>query len=73
MNDERQVIENLKTAETALPNTMISDEFGLIAHAADAYRRLFKVSCTGCQYCLPCTNGVNTPRNFQVSNGFYSK
>jgi uncharacterized protein len=71
MNEESQVIENLKTAETALPNTLKPDDLSTIKNAADAYRRLLKVGCTGCQYCMPCINGVNIPRNFQAYNEFY--
>jgi predicted aldo/keto reductase-like oxidoreductase len=71
MNEESQVAENLKTAETALPNTLTPDELTTIKNAADAYRRLLKVNCTGCQYCLPCISGVNIPRNFQAYNDLY--
>ncbi len=71
MNDESQVTENIKTAEAALPNTLKPDELLTIKNAADAYRRLLKVGCTGCQYCMPCINGVNIPRNFQAYNEFY--
>ncbi|MCL1977128.1 MAG: aldo/keto reductase [Candidatus Bathyarchaeota archaeon] len=71
MNDEAQVVENLKTAESALPNTMTLDELGTIKNVADVYRRLLKVNCTGCQYCLPCVSGVNIPRNFQAYNDLY--
>ncbi|MDR0493703.1 MAG: aldo/keto reductase [Nitrososphaerota archaeon] len=71
MNDESQVAENLKTAETALPNTMAPNELELIKHVADAYLRLLKINCTGCQYCLPCTNNINIPRNFQAYNDLY--
>jgi uncharacterized protein len=71
MNEERQVIENVKTAETALPSTLKPDDLITIKNAADAYRRLLKVGCTGCQYCMPCINGINIPRNFQAYNEFY--
>ncbi len=71
MNAESQVLENIKTAETALPNTMSPEELAVTKSVADAYRRLLKVPCTGCQYCMPCINGVNIPRNFQAYNEFY--
>ncbi|MDR0471519.1 MAG: aldo/keto reductase [Nitrososphaerota archaeon] len=68
MNDETQVTENLKTAQVALPNTLTPNELDLITRAAEAYRRLLRVNCTGCQYCLPCPSGVNIPSNFQAYN-----
>jgi predicted aldo/keto reductase-like oxidoreductase len=71
MNDECQVTENVKTAETALPNSMKPEELTVIKNVADAYRKLLKVPCTGCQYCMPCPNGVNIPRNFQAYNDVY--
>lgn len=71
MNEKSQVLENIKTAETALPNSLKPQELATIKSAADAYRKLLKVSCTGCQYCMPCINGVNIPRNFQAYNEFY--
>jgi predicted aldo/keto reductase-like oxidoreductase len=71
MNDECQVTENIKTAQTALPNSMKPEELATIKKVADAYRKLLKVPCTGCQYCMPCPNGVNIPRNFQAYNDVY--
>ncbi len=71
MNEESQVLENIKTAETALPNSMTPQELAVVNKSADAYRKLLKVTCTGCQYCMPCINGVNIPRNFQAYNELY--
>ena len=65
MNDEKQVAENIKTAETALPCSMKTNELATIKNVAEAYRRLIKVPCTGCQYCMPCPAGVNIPEQFQ--------
>jgi predicted aldo/keto reductase-like oxidoreductase len=71
MNEENQVSENIKTAQTALPNSMTPDELAVTKNVADAYRKLLKIPCTGCQYCMPCINGVNIPRSFQAYNDFY--
>jgi predicted aldo/keto reductase-like oxidoreductase len=70
MNEEAQVAENLKVAETALPNSMQPAELAVIQKVANAYRRLTKVPCTGCQYCMPCPQDVNIPRNFSIYNDF---
>jgi uncharacterized protein len=70
MNDEKQVAENIKTAQTALPNSMKPEELAVIKNVADSYRRLMKVPCTGCQYCMPCPSGVNIPRNFSLYNDY---
>ncbi len=71
MNDEKQVTENIKTAETALPNAMKADELATIKNVAESYKRLMKVQCTGCEYCMPCPSGVNIPRNFSIYNDYY--
>jgi uncharacterized protein len=71
MNDEKQVAENIKTAETALPNAMKPDELATIKNVAESYKHLMKVQCTGCEYCMPCPSGVNIPRNFSVYNDYY--
>lgn len=71
MNDEKQVTENIKIANTALPNSMTTNELAVIKKAAQAYRSLMKVPCTGCQYCMPCPSGVNIPSNFRIYNDYY--
>jgi predicted aldo/keto reductase-like oxidoreductase len=70
MNDEKQVAENIKTAETALPCSMKANELTTIKNVAESYRRLIKVPCTGCQYCMPCPSGVNIPANFMLYNDY---
>jgi len=71
MNDEKQVTENIKTAETALPGSMKAYELATIKNVAESYRRLMKVQCTGCEYCMPCPSGVNIPANFRIYNDYY--
>lgn len=71
MNDQAQVEENIKTAETALPNALSQAELSTVSSVASSYRRLMKVPCTACAYCIPCPNGVNIPGNFAVYNQYY--
>jgi predicted aldo/keto reductase-like oxidoreductase len=71
MNDEKQVAENIKTAQIALPGSMKADELATIKNVAEAYRNLTKVQCTGCEYCMPCPSGVNIPANFRIYNDYY--
>ena len=68
MNDEAQIDENIRAAETALPGSLESDELALVAEVRDTYRRLMKVGCTGCRYCMPCPAGVDIPECFALYN-----
>jgi ketosteroid isomerase-like protein len=68
MNDERHIEENLQIADEALPGSLTDKELALVARAKDEYRKLMKVGCTGCHYCLPCPAGVNIPACFEQYN-----
>ena len=70
MNDEKQVEENIKTAENALPGSLSPEDLAVMGKVASSYRRLMKVPCTGCAYCMPCPNGVNIPSNFNIYNQY---
>ncbi|MDD1690461.1 MAG: aldo/keto reductase [Methanoregula sp.] len=68
MNDEAHIDENLRVAGEALPGSLTEDERVLIGRVRDEYRRLMKVGCTGCGYCMPCPAGVDIPGCFANYN-----
>jgi len=66
MSTMQQVEENLRTA-----NTLASvgyEQYRRIAAALEEKRKLADLYCTGCGYCMPCPNGVNIPRIFELMN-----
>jgi predicted aldo/keto reductase-like oxidoreductase len=63
-----QLVENIRSAEDGLAGSLSPEELLLINQVRDAYRRLLKVDCTGCGYCMPCPSGVNIPHNFTLYN-----
>ena len=68
MSTMQQVIENVATAEHSQPHNLTADELALIGQVRDAYRSLSPVACTGCRYCMPCPNGVDITRIFELYN-----
>jgi hypothetical protein len=68
MNREDHIAENLRIAGEAYPQSLSDEERALVNRAADAYKRLMKVACTGCRYCMPCPAGVNIPICFEIQN-----
>jgi predicted aldo/keto reductase-like oxidoreductase len=70
MNDEAHIAENLKTCEEALPGSMTADDLATVEKVAATYRKLIKVGCTGCAYCMPCPSGVNIPQCFSLYNDY---
>jgi predicted aldo/keto reductase-like oxidoreductase len=71
MNDENHIAENLKTCEDSLPGSMTAGELATMEEVAGTYRKLIKVGCTGCAYCMPCPSGVNIPQCFSIYNDYY--
>ena len=71
MNDEEHIDENLRTAEDAFPRSLTEEERSRIAQVRDTYKRLMKVGCTGCGYCMPCPAGVDIPGCFSLYNAHY--
>ena len=68
MNEEAHIGENITTAASAKPASLTKAELDIVAAAANKYRELMKVGCTGCGYCLPCPEGVMIPSAFELYN-----
>jgi uncharacterized protein len=68
MNEEAQVEENLRIADEGYPNSLSEKELELVGRVEQTYRRLMKVNCTGCRYCMPCPQGVDIPGCFDIYN-----
>jgi predicted aldo/keto reductase-like oxidoreductase len=68
MSAMEQVVDNVAIAERSGPGTLAADELALIGRVREAYGRLRPLPCTNCGYCMPCRNGVEIPRIFQLYN-----
>ncbi len=63
-----QLQDNIRIFENAQPNSMSEDELKMIDTVRETYKKLIKVPCTGCSYCVPCPKGVNIPSVFELYN-----
>jgi predicted aldo/keto reductase-like oxidoreductase len=68
MNTMEQVEQNLDSARSSGVGTMSSGEQETIRRAQEAYRQYSPIPCTRCGYCLPCPQGVDIPKNFELYN-----
>ena len=71
MNDDRHIQENTRICEDALPGSLTGDERATTDEAATSFKKLIKVNCTQCGYCLPCPQGVNIPACFLLYNQYH--
>ena len=67
-NEPEQIEENLRIFDTVGIGIMTPEEEKLIEDVRAAYISRTKISCTGCRYCMPCSNGVNIPGIFSSWN-----
>lgn len=68
MSTMKQVEENIRVADNGAPQSLSGKELSIIDQAKEAYAKIFKIPCTGCDYCMPCENGVNIPACFSIYN-----
>lgn len=72
MNTPEMVEENCATAAVTAPGSMTDAEREAIEKARAAFERSFRVPCTGCNYCMPCPQGISIPSVFTAYNESYS-
>jgi len=68
MSTMEQVEQNVASAEVSAINALTAEELALFAQVREKYTELCPIPCTKCGYCMPCPNGVEIPRNFEVYN-----
>jgi predicted aldo/keto reductase-like oxidoreductase len=68
MSTMEQVEQNLVSAIASAVASLTREELGLYDEVRAAYDALRPVPCTRCNYCMPCPNGLDIPRNFGLFN-----
>lgn len=71
MSDIKQLEENLEIAGRAGREKWKGEDEEVLKEAVRIIREKQKVDCTACNYCMPCPEGVNIPRNFALYNDFH--
>lgn len=66
-----QLKENLRIFAAAAPNVMTAEETELIRKVQEIYRGKNAIGCTGCNYCMPCPQGLDIPEIFRLYNGYH--
>lgn len=67
MGNTTMVEENVAAIEKG---PLTDEERGTLLEMMARNKSLADLYCTGCGYCLPCPNGVNIPRVFEMLNYF---
>ncbi|MBN1662392.1 MAG: aldo/keto reductase [Deltaproteobacteria bacterium] len=68
MSAMEHVEENCGIAAQSAKNALSAEEMEIIAQLRDAYKGLSPIPCTKCEYCMPCTGGINIPYVFDLYN-----
>ena len=72
MNRAEQLSDNLAAAEDAGVGMLSEDEAAVFAPVIAVLSESYRIPCTGCNYCMPCPNGVNIPACFAAYNTSYA-
>jgi predicted aldo/keto reductase-like oxidoreductase len=68
MSTMEQVVENVALADNAEPDSLVVQELVLISKVREAYQKLKPISCPSCRACMPCPQGIDVPRIFELYN-----
>jgi len=73
MSTLEQLKENIAvfSKDDAAPGRLTPLDKETIAKARDAYNSVVNIPCTACDYCMPCSSGVNIPGIFSFYNDAY--
>lgn len=71
MSTEEQVLENIRIADLAKPNSLSEKELAVFEQVKTIMHEKTKIPCTACGYCMPCPAGVDIPGCFSCYNEKY--
>jgi predicted aldo/keto reductase-like oxidoreductase len=71
MGTKEQLDENVETASRAKVGMLTEQDKATIEQVREVFRSAYKVDCSGCNYCMPCPQGINIPSCFAAYNARY--
>jgi predicted aldo/keto reductase-like oxidoreductase len=71
MSTKEQLDENVATASEARVGMLSEKDKETIEEVISVFRSAYKVACSGCNYCMPCPQGINIPNCFAAYNARY--
>jgi uncharacterized protein len=63
-----QAAQDIALAESSRADCLTVQEEILVSNVRDAYRKLKAFPCTACRSCMPCPQGIDAPRIFELYN-----
>jgi len=72
MSDMPQLLDNIETAKDSVSGMLTDAENGTYETVLKMIKDSYKIPCTGCNYCMPCPQGVNIPGCFSGYNTSYT-
>jgi predicted aldo/keto reductase-like oxidoreductase len=63
-----EVAENADIAHRTESNSLSVQDELLINNVRDEYRKLGRIRCSSCRPCMPCPEGIDVPRIFELYN-----
>ena len=64
----RETAEYIAVADHAEPDGLSVEELVLLSNVREAYQKLNPIRCTSCRACMPCPEGIDVPRVFEIYN-----
>lgn len=68
MSDMQQTLDNLEYANRSSIGMLEEKDIAMLAKAKEIYDTMALVSCTKCEYCMPCPFGLHIPKTFEAYN-----
>ena len=72
MNDMAQLEANCAAADAAHSGCLSLEELAAYEVVREEFGASYKVACTGCNYCMPCPQGISIPACFSAYNTSYA-